>query len=158
MNPNLVYGNGATTTANNITPIASKPLPAPNTGQVLNSAIMQIADLQQKSLQNDLVASQIFNNGLLAEDIRTRTSKNVAAYESQFRARNLEVENQMNQFEFGKQKELRQVSIDGQIQLAKKTMLQNKEAEIKMLTLNERNQQMLLESYSNSETYGVSIQ
>ena len=57
---------------------------------------------------------------MLAEDIRTRASKNVAAaYESQFRARNLEVENQMKQFEFGKQKELRQVSIDGQIQLAK---------------------------------------
>ena len=50
LNPNLVYGNGATTTANNITPIASKPLPAPNTGQVLQSGIMQIADLEQKTI------------------------------------------------------------------------------------------------------------
>ena len=149
LNPNLVYGNGATTTANNITPIASKPLPAPNTGQVLQSGIMQIADLEQKRMQNDLVASQIFNNGLMSEKITQDTNKTVAnTNESLFKARNLELDNQMNQFEFGKQKELRQVSIDGQIQLAKKTMLQNKEAEIKMLTLDKRNQQMLLESYS----------
>lgn len=149
LNPNLVYGNGATTTANNITPIASKPLPAPNTGQVLNSGIMQIADLEQKRLQNDLVASQIFNNGLMSEKITQDTNKAVATTnESLFKSRNLELDNQMNQFEFGKQKELRQVSIDGQIQLAKKTMLQNKEAEINMLTLDKRNQQILLESYS----------
>ena len=149
LNPNLVYGNGATTTANNITPIASKSLPAPNTGQVLQSGIMQIADLEQKRLQNDLVASQIFNNGLMSEKITQDTNKTVAnTNESLFKAKNLELDNQMNQFEFGKQKELRQVSIDGQIQLAKKTMLQNKEAEINMLTLDKRNQQMLLESYS----------
>ena len=149
LNPNLVYGNGATTTANNITPIASKPLPAPNTGQVFQSGIMQIADLEQKRMQNDLVASQIFNNGLMSEKITQDTNKTVAnTNESLFKARNLELDNQMNQFEFGKQKELRQVSIDGQIQLAKKTMLQNKEAEINMLTLDKRNQQMLLESYS----------
>ena len=149
LNPNLVYGNGATTTANNITPIASKPLPAPNTGQVLQSGIMQIADLEQKRMQNDLVASQIFNNGLMSEKITQDTNKSVAnANESLFKSRKLELENQMNQFEFGKQKELRQVSIDGQIQLAKKTLLQNKEAEINMLTLDKRNQQMLLESYS----------
>ena len=149
LNPNLVYGNGATTTANNITPIASKPLPAPNTGQVLQSSIMQVADLEQKRMQNDLVASQIFNNGLMSEKITQDTNKAVAnANESLFKSRNLELDNQMNQFEFSKQKELRQVSIDGQIQLAKKTLLQNKEAEINMLTLNKRNQQMLLESYS----------
>ena len=149
LNPNLVYGNGATTTANNITPMASKPLPAPNTGQVLQSGIMQIADLEQKRMQNDLVASQIFNNGLMSEKITQDTNKSVAnANESLFKSRNLELENQMNQFEFGKQKELRQVSIDGQIQLAKKTLLQNKEAEINMLTLDKRNQQILLESYS----------
>jgi len=149
LNPNLVYGNGATTTANNITPMASKPLPAPNTGQVLQSGIMQIADLEQKRLQNDLVASQIFNNGLMSEKITQDTNKAVAnTNESLFKSRNLELDNQMNQFEFGKQKELRQVSIDGQIQLAKKTMLQNKEAEINMLTLNPRNQQQLLESYA----------
>ena len=149
LNPNLVYGNGATTTANNITPMASKPLPAPNTGQVLQSGIMQIADLEQKRMQNDLVASQIFNNGLMSEKITQDTNKAVATTnESLFKSRNLELDNQMNQFEFGKQKELRQVSIDGQIQLAKKTMLQNKEAEINMLTLDKRNQQMLLESYS----------
>lgn len=149
LNPNLVYGNGATTTANNVTPTSSKPLPAPNTGQVLQSAIMQIADLQQKSHQNDLIASQIFNNGLMSEKITQDTNKAVATTnESLFKSRNLELENQMSQFEFGKQKELRQVSIDGQIQLAKKTMLQNKEAEINMLTLNKRNQQILLESYS----------
>ena len=149
LNPNLVYGNGATTTANNITPMASKPLPAPNTGQVLQSGIMQIADLEQKRMQNDLVASQIFNNGLMSEKITQDTNKSVAnANESLFKSRNLELQNQMNQFEFGKQKELRQISIDGQIQLAKKTLLQNKEAEINMLTLDKRNQQMLLESYS----------
>ena len=120
LNPNLVYGNGATTTANNITPIASKPLPAPNTGQVFQSGIMQIADLEQKRLQNDLVASQIFNNGLMSEKITQDTNKTVAnTNESLFKARNLELDNQVNQFEFGKQKELRQVSIDGQIQLAK---------------------------------------
>ena len=149
LNPNLVYGNGATTTANNITPMASKPLPAPNTGQVLQSGIMQIADLEQKRMQNDLVASQIFNNGLLADKIKQDTFRSVAlGNESLFKSRNLELDNQMNQFQFGKLKELRQVSIDGQIQLAKKTLLQNKEAEINMLTLDKRNQQMLLESYS----------
>ena len=100
---------------------------------------MQIADLEQKRLQNDLVASQIFNNGLMSEKITQDTNKTVAnANESLFKSRNLELDYQMNQFEFGKQKELRQVSIDGQIQLAKKTMLQNKEAEIKMLTLDEQ--------------------
>ena len=149
LNPNLVYGNGATTTANNITPMASKPLPAPNTGQVLQSGIMQIADLEQKRMQNDLVASQIFNNGLLADKIKQDTFRSVAlGNESLFKSRNLELDNQINQFQFGKLKELRQVSIDGQIQLAKKTLLQNKEAEINMLTLDKRNQQMLLESYS----------
>ena len=163
LNPNLVYGNGATTTANNITPMASKPLPAPNTGQVLQSGIMQIADLEQKRMQNDLVASQIFNNGLMSEKIRKDTFnsglmsekitqdtfKSVAtANESLFRSKNLDLDNQMNQFEFGKQKELREVSIDGQIQLAKKTLLQNKEAEINLLTLDRRNKQMMLESYA----------
>ena len=149
LNPNLVYGNGATTTANNITPIASKPLPAPNTGQVLQSGIMQIADLEQKRMQNDLVASQIFNNGLMSEKIRQDTFKSVAnANESLFRSKKFELDTQMNQFEFGKQKELRQVSIDGQIQLAKKTLLQNKEAEINLITLDRRNRQMMLESYA----------
>lgn len=145
LNPNLVYGNGATTTASNITPTASKPIPSTQLGSSINSYV----DLTQKQLQNDLVASQIFNNGLLAEDIRTRAAKNVSSsYESQFRSRNIEADTEMKQFELGKQKELRQVSIDGQIQLAKKTMLQNKEAEINMLTQNARNQQQLLESYS----------
>jgi len=149
LNPNLVYGNGATATANNITPMASKPLPAPNTGQVLQSGIMQVADLEQKRLQNDLVASQIFNNGLMSEKITQDTQKTVAqGYESQFRSKNIDMDTQVKQFDLGKQKELRQVSIDGQIQLAKKTMLQNKEAEINMMTLNPRNQQQLLESYA----------
>ena len=105
LNPNLVYGNGATTTANNITPMASKPLPAPNTGQVLQSGIMQIADLEQKRMQNDLVASQIFNNGLLADKIKQDTFRSVAlGNESLFKSRNLELDNQMNQFQFGKLK------------------------------------------------------
>ena len=146
LNPNLVYGNGsATNTASNITPTASKPIPSTMLGSAINSYV----DTQQKNLQNDLIASQIFNNGLMSEQIRQNTNKTVAnTNESLFKSRNLELDNQMNQFEFGKQKELRQVSIDGQIQLAKKTMLQNKESEINMLTLDKRNQQMLLESYS----------
>lgn len=146
LNPNLVYGNGsATNTASNITPTASKPIPSAMVGSAINSYV----DTQQKNLQNDLIASQIFNNGLMSEKITQDTNKTVAnTNESLFKARNLELDNQMNQFEFGKQKELRQVSIDGQIQLAKKTMLQNKEAEINILTLDKRNQQMLLESYS----------
>ena len=146
LNPNLVYGNGsATNTASNITPTASKPIPSAMVGSAINSYI----DTQQKNLQNDLIASQIFNNGLLSEDIKTRADRNISAhYESLFRSRNIEVDTEMKQFEFSKQKELRQVSIDGQIQLAKKTMLQNKEAEINMLTLDKRNQQILLESYS----------
>ena len=65
-----------------------------------------------------------------------------------FRSKKFELDTQMNQFEFGKQKELRQVSIDGQIQLAKKTLLQNKEAEINLITLDRRNRQMMLESYA----------
>lgn len=145
LNPNLVYGNGATTTASNITPTASKPIPSTMVGSAINSYV----DMQQKNLQNDLIASQIFNNGLMSEKITQDTNKTVAnTNESLFKSRNLELQNQMGQFEFGKQKELRQVSIDGQIQLAKKTMLQNKESEINMLTLDRRNQQMLLESYS----------
>ena len=62
------------------------------------------------------------------------TNKTVAnANESLFKSRNLELDYQMNQFEFGKQKELRQVSIDGQIQLAKKLCFKIKKLKLRCL-------------------------
>ena len=104
---------------------------------------MQIADLEQKRLQNDLVASQIFNNGLMSEKITQDTNKTVAnTNESLFKARNLELDNQVNQFEFGKQKNCDKYLLMDRFNLLKKLCFKIK-AEIKMLTLDERNQQIL---------------
>ncbi|AXH73594.1 MAG: DNA pilot protein [Microviridae sp.] len=143
LNPNLVYGNGATTTAQNITPMASKPLPAMNTGEVLSGAITQSQDFGIKDQQKDLLAIQAFATakqaGLTEQKIETETFK--TNNEGQKFVKGAR-ENKMGE-------EMYNVTRDGMQAALTRLNLSNAEAEIKNANLPEQIANQIRQQYAN---------
>lgn len=142
LNPNLVYGNGATTTAQNVTPMASKPLPAPNTGQIIGSTIQASQDFQLKDQQKDL-------NAIQALAIAQSTTNKVQQNETEkFRTNNEGEKFVKNSRENTIGENTRQNTEDGIKASVLNMQLKNTEQEIKNLNLPELQQVAVYEAYA----------
>ena len=146
LNPNLVYGGGATTKAQNITPTTSKPLPTPNTGQIFDSVLNTTIDLQLKETQKDVMQMEIFNK---AQSIReSETRRKLLEDESPYRLGSIITKSASDTLRYGKEQTLLNNSIDGAKQLVEKQRLENVEKTIKNSFLQEREQQAVYEAYA----------
>lgn len=151
LNPNLVYGNGATTTASNVTPTSSKPMPMPNSGEVMNSFFSSIVDLLQKNAQKDVMASQIALN---AQDLKNKgiTEDNLNL---DFQKKNEDIIRSRRENSLGS--ELYQNTMDGQKFATKAKELENKEKEIKLAFAQESQQLAVYEAYARLRTASANM-
>ncbi|QCQ84922.1 DNA pilot protein [Blackfly microvirus SF02] len=156
LNPNLVYGNGATTTASNITPTASKALPERNTGAVVGDTLNQLVDLGLKQKQKDLLEVEAINTIAKTADTQSQTEfRNTVGTEEAIarkygnisNARRTETLNSRDQFELDKAKDLRQNTIDASQAKLDEIQLRNAQEKIKLSNLSEMQKVQLLESY-----------
>lgn len=164
LNPNLVYGNGADVTAANQQLPQSRPLPHPNTGAMITSAVDQIYDLSMKEMQKDLMAIEVSNKTQNIAESQVRSAKMAGVdtnkviadtYGTYQNIRKSKVEmagqgirNERDLFELGKARELRQNSMDVANESLRNIQLRNVQQELQNSQMPERHKLAILESYS----------
>lgn len=165
LNPNLVYGNGASAgTAANFGLPQSRPLPPRNSGEIIGSTINQVASLSLQDLQKDAIQTQmlkdtqqIAESAMRTEKGRTVDTNKVIAdtnlskqkrFESLSNTSLLDVKGQREAFELGKGETLLSTTVQQAEANVRNMQLKNVEQEINNSNLPEKNKVAIFEAYS----------
>lgn len=148
LNPNLAYGNLADSKATAINPLPSKAIPMPNVGEMMQSTIGQIVDLQQKRLQNDNLEVQTINALQTGKNLGYLGDKAQAEIESINHDIGLKTISfkQKEQF-YRQEKDLYDTTVEMRKQKALQIQLENAEQKIKNSFLPKEQQLKVYESY-----------
>ncbi|UYD39219.1 MAG: DNA pilot protein [Wigfec virus K19_152] len=156
LNPNLVYGNGATTTAQNFVPSKPNPIPARNWGETAKGAIESYQDLTTKEKQKDLLEVQAINTAASTADTQSQTAfRNTVGTEEAIarkyshisNSKRTETLNEKDRFELEKAQELRTISMDAQKAKLEDMQLKNAQEKIKLSNLPEQQKLQISEAY-----------
>lgn len=162
LNPNLVYGSGnAITPSASMSVIPSRPLPKPNYGEVMGSTISQIADLQMKDAQKDLMAVEAMNKAQQIAKSKSDIAVNNARipnlnldweskkyFDIPIKGEILEAKNRENKMAT----ELYKTTVDGAKAQVTNLQMKNVEQEIRNTKLPEQLQLDLYKGYAQLKT------
>lgn len=150
LNPNLVYGNGASTQAGPVPTPSTKAVPELDRGSPYAQAFAQIYDISMKEMQKDLVQTEILAKTQQIAESAARTAKTsgVDTQKAIADTHGRYVQTDKNLHELMMARRLQNNVVETAEGKLKNVQLKNKEQEIINSQLPEKHKAMLMDTYS----------